>query len=642
MVLKTSGSREGRVTVSPKSAQADPGSSPGRLFQPGHPYFPPPAGHGDQAARYPLGLGSRARGPWRPRPWPARPALLPPTWFSSPTPPASGQRPDAERDADHRPLPRGLPSAAGPSQLGRDHLPARSLRVCSAPRALATPPARVRPAHPRVPGRDRRAASPGAAPPPRRGRGGAERLGGVARAPARPRARDSVEARVLGLRRRALASPVLHARSRVAQARCFHVALKAGQVAQCVVRAENYQPGPAFPGTSSVLRLEPVLRAGHSVLASRTPAGGPALPPAPAPDAACSFQCRGYRGGELEGDLCEDLCVAGKLLYRRCLYYERGKKVLQADWRGRPVILKSKEEAFSSFQPLGLLEDGLEEAGQDLSEADLLLLVAGEVKSTLGLELSSRSLGPLGLGRRGPGRRGRLASLWALLRQEEFALLSVLQGLSPHAPPVLGSCGHFYAVELLAAGSPRLGALFPIGRAAGAPRGQARAVSGMALSFLDMVRHFDHDFSHRLHLCDVKPENFAIRSDLTVVAIDVDMAFFEPKMREILEQNCTGDEDCNFFDCFSKCDLRVNKCGAQRVNSNLQVICDKIFRHWFSSTLKSSAISFQLQLQLQEAAEECAHPGGPAGSSPGPAPAVFWKLQHLLQASLRELQEAEK
>nr|XP_010970108.1 divergent protein kinase domain 1C isoform X3 [Camelus bactrianus] len=93
----------------------------------------------------------------------------------------------------------------------------------------------------------------------------------------------------------------------------------------------------------------------------------------------------------------------------------------------------------------------------------------------------------------------------------------------------------------------------------------------MALSFLDMVAHFDHDFSHRLHLCDIKPENFAIRSDFTAVAIDVDMAFFEPKMREILEQNCTGDEDCNFFDCFSKCDLRVHRCGAQRANSNLQL-----------------------------------------------------------------------
>ncbi len=39
-----------------------------------------------------------------------------------------------------------------------------------------------------------------------------------------------------------------------------------------------------------------------------------------------------------------------------------------------------------------------------------------------------------------------------------------------------------------------------------------------------------------------------------VVAIDVDMAFFEPKMRDILEQNCTNDNDCNFFDCISKCD----------------------------------------------------------------------------------------
>lgn len=51
----------------------------------------------------------------------------------------------------------------------------------------------------------------------------------------------------------------------------------------------------------------------------------------------------------------------------------------------------------------------------------------------------------------------------------------------------------------------------------------------------------------------------------------MDMAFFEPKMRDILEQNCTGDEDCNFFDCFSKCDLRIKKCGAQRANNNLQV-----------------------------------------------------------------------
>ncbi|ELK11130.1 hypothetical protein PAL_GLEAN10017173 [Pteropus alecto] len=281
-----------------------------------------------------------------------------------------------------------------------------------------------------------------------------------------------------------------------------------------------------------------------------------------------SSPCQDYRGGVLAGDLCADLCEAGRLLYRRCLHYERGKKVLQADWRGRPVILKSKAEAFSSFRPPSLLEDPAGDGDQDVPEAELLLLVAGEVRSALGLELSNSSLGPLWPGPRGQHWRGQLASLWSLLQQEEFVLLSLLQGLSRHALPVLGSCGHFYAVEYLAAGSPRHSALFPLD---GASRSQAQAVSDMALSFLDLVSHFDNDFSHRLHLCDVKPENFAIRRDFTVVAIDVDMAFFEPKMREILEQNCTGDEDCNFFDCFSKCDLRVNKCGAQRVNSNLQV-----------------------------------------------------------------------
>lgn len=58
---------------------------------------------------------------------------------------------------------------------------------------------------------------------------------------------------------------------------------------------------------------------------------------------------------------------------------------------------------------------------------------------------------------------------------------------------------------------------------------------------------------------------------LQVVAIDVDMAFFEPKMRDILEQNCSSDDDCNFFDCLSSCDLSRRRCSPGRRNSNLQV-----------------------------------------------------------------------
>ncbi|XP_055987492.1 divergent protein kinase domain 1C [Sorex fumeus] len=333
--------------------------------------------------------------------------------------------------------------------------------------------------------------------------------------------------------------------------------------------------------------------------------------------------CRDYRGGALAGSLCEDLCVGGRLRYRSCLYWERGKTVLRAEWRGRPVVLKAREAAFSSFPP-------------PPPAAELPLLLAGQLRSALGLELAPGGLGP----RWAAGRPGQLASLWALCQQEEFLLLSLMQALGRHTLPLLGSCGHFYAVEFLAAGGAQHQALFPLAATAGSHR--ARAVAGMALSFLDMVSHFDRDFSHRLHLCDVKPENFAIRADLTVVAIDVDMAFFEPKMREILEQNCTGPEDCNFFDCVSECDLRVHRCGAQRANSNLQVICDKIFLRWFPSMLRGAAVSPRLQQQVLEAVQECAAPGAPAGSPQTAVPDVFWKLQRLLQATLLELQEEPK
>lgn len=62
---------------------------------------------------------------------------------------------------------------------------------------------------------------------------------------------------------------------------------------------------------------------------------------------------------------------------------------------------------------------------------------------------------------------------------------------------------------------------------------------------------------------------------LQVVAIDVDMAFFEPKMRDILEQNCSSDDDCNFFDCSSSCDPNRRRCSPGRRNSNLQVRQEK-------------------------------------------------------------------
>lgn len=142
--------------------------------------------------------------------------------------------------------------------------------------------------------------------------------------------------------------------------------------------------------------------------------------------------------------------------------------------------------------------------------------------------------------------RAELDSLWALLQQEEYTFLRyppthtpththtqtccwflprVLQDLSVHVAKVLGSCGHFYAVEFLSAGHSWDQSIFSLEEVAvsgpDGPRSLDRRTSRemvhrIALSFLDMVSHFDNDFTHKLHLCDIKPENFGIRKDLTV------------------------------------------------------------------------------------------------------------------------------
>ncbi|XP_029698611.1 divergent protein kinase domain 1C isoform X1 [Takifugu rubripes] len=336
--------------------------------------------------------------------------------------------------------------------------------------------------------------------------------------------------------------------------------------------------------------------------------------------------CLEFGEGSVTGDMCEDLCVLSLVEYKRCLYYENGKKVIEARWRGTPIILKSKLENFSSYEPLGLV-DYPQDAAEQLSPLDMVFYATMEVRSALGLtegDDDEEGGGVNGSLARLWGNklklhertysRAELDSLWALLQQEEYTFLRVLQDLSVHVAKVLGSCGHFYAVEYLSAGHTWDQNIFSLegvgvsGQDKPKPLGRwtsREMVHRIALSFLDMVSHFDHDFTHKLHLCDIKPENFAIRKDLTVVAIDVDMAFFEPKMRDLLDQNCSSDEDCSFFDCWSRCDLTSRRCNPRRHNSNLQVICEKIFRPWFSPTLLGTRAKLPLQVELQRAVQEC-------------------------------------
>ncbi|XP_060680287.1 divergent protein kinase domain 1C [Hemiscyllium ocellatum] len=354
--------------------------------------------------------------------------------------------------------------------------------------------------------------------------------------------------------------------------------------------------------------------------------------------------CQDYRQGILTGDLCEDLCVTQTMVYKRCLYYNKGKKVIQADWNGQPIILKSKLEDFLSYESLYLLD---ERESRPIPDVDILVFTALEIKHSLGLDVKNVTVPQLWTkhlkGKTGSFSRAELASMWSLFQQEEYVFFQLLQDLSKHVLRVIGSCGHFYAVEYLTAGHAWHRSLFSLEKLVPLSwRGSSRkawwqVTNGIALSFLELARHFENDFSHQLHLCDIKPENFAIRADLTVVTIDVDMAFFEPKMRAILEQNCTDDEDCNFFDCFSRCNIKTKKCRADRSNNNLQVICDKIFRPLFSPRLSELRVYHPLQTQLYEAVQRCAELSDQGSVDKKTMEITFSELYNLFTACQRDM-----
>ncbi|MEQ2251330.1 hypothetical protein ILYODFUR_009856 [Ilyodon furcidens] len=117
------------------------------------------------------------------------------------------------------------------------------------------------------------------------------------------------------------------------------------------------------------------------------------------------------------------------------------------------------------------------------------------------------------------------------------------------------------------------------------------------------------------------------------------MAFFEPKMRDILEQNCSSDDDCNFFDCSSRCDPVKHRCSPRRRNTNLQVICEKIFRPWFSPTLLGAKAGLPLQVELQRAVQECSETDGAVEKAEDDGGGGWRDHQRLLDILKRLLQE---
>ena len=165
------------------------------------------------------------------------------------------------------------------------------------------------------------------------------------------------------------------------------------------------------------------------------------------------------------------------------------------------------------------------------------------------------------------------ASCMRIFGSEEYIFYLLLHG-TQGIPEIYGTCGNLFAVE----SSPAVRLRAP-GFVQNPKTWQKRAK--IALSMLDMVEAFEKTQYGTLYLCDVQEINFGVteRSDGTyeVLAIDMDISFFEKQMHYMAIQQakakkkCQKHEDCDFMSCWSECDMEQNICKPELYSSNLQV-----------------------------------------------------------------------
>lgn len=190
-------------------------------------------------------------------------------------------------------------------------------------------------------------------------------------------------------------------------------------------------------------------------------------------------------------------------------------------------------------------------------------------------------------------------NFWLLMEDHEF-LTSVVFGHLNLFPGILATCGTYYAVPYLE----------PLTKNAMRPFELSwRERLWKALDIVRYLRELEAAWTEPLHLCDVKHDHFGWTSDGRVMAVDLDSVVPETSLMRTMDltPRCDSNSDCSYFDCKGRCHLRTSKCELQRVNTNLQVVCDKVFlgnTEGFIS-LYGLLVSHEANEELTEALELC-------------------------------------
>ena len=309
--------------------------------------------------------------------------------------------------------------------------------------------------------------------------------------------------------------------------------------------------------------------------------GGPALLCSRSP---IRTVCSQVESGLALGSLCHDLCHLHAISPLSCPPWHRAKDVVfSALWRQSvPVVGKARTLDLDTESQHVVFWTAENNTLAFSSIADFQLTLENHLKINYNLSLPNKkgllSLWPHSLNKESLTeeenawlRQSSMKNIWTLSLDPEFVYSQLFKEFDVF-PEVYGTCGGLFFVEKL---EPLDLPYFLQSLDFGGWVARAK----LALAILDLVEELDTMFDFPLHLCDVKSEHFGISGSGRVKYLDGDNVYLKPVADRTVGDGspCSRDSDCHLFDCTGRCDLDENKCSGPVRNSNLQVVCSKIF-----------------------------------------------------------------
>lgn len=208
-----------------------------------------------------------------------------------------------------------------------------------------------------------------------------------------------------------------------------------------------------------------------------------------------------------------------------------------------------------------------------------------------------------------PLRKQEMNNLWMLLQNNEY-LLSMIYTEKDIFPQLLGTCGPYFAVEYVAPTAAGALSILDLEDTREDWGGKLR----IALLILDLLEDLETGFKEPLYLCDVKIEHFGlVKGGSRMKYLDLNHVYPKSVVVKTIGQipTCTKNGDCELYDCKSHCNKDTNTCAVPINNSNLQIVCEKIFLGWRMSgrvIVPGLLMSPHTPSELASILRQCANP----------------------------------